>query len=296
MNSKQLQYAVELSNILNVSQTAEKLSITQPALSKQILSLEKELGVTLFDRSTTPLKITRAGESFINEAREILFKEERLKRLMEDFKNDDKGRLTIGISPFRASYFISDVIKKLQEEYKGLQVVLKEEKSSELQKQAIEGLVDFAIINLPVDEAMLDVVELEPEPIVLAINKSLLTFVDGYKNQEEVDLTDCKNMPFVALSKNQELRKLFDKLCITCEFSPNITTEVVGITTAWNLAKEGVGAAMLPLRFVEKTQNKEMLILPLKNTATVRKPAIVMRKGQYLSKYAKTAIKFITEK
>lgn len=296
MNSKQLQYAVELSSILNVSQTAEKLNITQPALSKQILLLEKELGVTLFDRSTTPLKITRAGECFINEAREILFKEERLKHLMEDFKNDDKGRLTIGISPFRASYFISDVIKKLQQEYKGLQVVLKEEKSSELQKQAIEGLVDFAIINLPVDEALLDVIELEPEPIVLATNKNLLRFIEGDENQKEIDLSDCKNMPFIALSKNQELRKLFDKLCLTCNFSPEIKAEVVGITTAWNLAKEGVGAAVLPLRFLEKTQNKEMLILPLRNTATVRKPAIVMRKGQYISKYAKTAIKLITEK
>lgn len=297
MNSKQLQYAVELSNILNVSQTAEKLNITQPALSKQILSLEKELGVTLFDRSTTPLKLTRAGEQFISEAKEILFKEEHLKHLMEDFKTGDKGRLAIGISPFRASFFIADIIKKLQQEYSNLQVVLVEEKSAELQKLAIDGLVDFSIINLPVDEAMLDLIELEPEPIVLALTKSFLNLIKNYKNQKEIDLKDCENIPFIALSKNQELRKLFDKLCITCDFSPNITTEVVGITTAWNLAKAGIGAAVLPLRFVEGNQLEEdMVILPLKNTATVRKPAIVMRKGQHLSKYAKSAIKLITEK
>lgn len=297
MNSKQLQYAVELSRVLNISQTAEKLNITQPALSKQILTLEKELGITLFDRSTTPLKLTRAGELFISEATEILFKEERLKHLMQDFKTGDKGRLTIGISPFRASFFIADVIKKLQQEYSGLQVVLKEEKSGELQKLATDGLVDFAIINLPVDEAMLDVIELEPEPIVLALKRSFLGLIKGYKNRKEIDLKDCKDIPFIALSKNQELRKLFDKLCITCDFSPNITAEVVGITTAWNFAKEGIGAAVLPLRFVEDNQSKEdMVILPLKNTATVRKPAIVMRKGQHLSKYAKSAIQIITEK
>lgn len=297
MNSKQLQYAVELSRVLNISQTAEKLNITQPALSKQILTLEKELGITLFDRSTTPLKLTRAGELFISEATEILFKEERLKHLMQDFKTGDKGRLTIGISPFRASFFIADVIKKLQQEYSGLQVVLKEEKSGELQKLATDGLVDFAIINLPVDEAMLDVIELEPEPIVLALKRSFLGLIKGYKNQKEIDLKDCKDIPFIALSKNQELRKLFDKLCITCDFSPNITAEVVGITTAWNFAKEGIGAAVLPLRFVEGNKLREdMVILPLKNTATVRKPAIVMRKGQHLSKYAKSAIQIITEK
>ena len=65
MNLRQLQYAVALSRTLNISQTAENLKITQPALSKQILSLEKELGLALFDRSTTPLKLTQAGENFI---------------------------------------------------------------------------------------------------------------------------------------------------------------------------------------------------------------------------------------
>ena len=127
MNSRQLQYAVVLSQVLNISQAAEKLHITQPALSKQILSLEKELNVVLFDRSTTPLTLTRAGECFVAEATDILFREERLRRSMEDFKAGDKGRLTIGISPFRAGYFVSDTIRQLHQEFRGLQVVLKEE-------------------------------------------------------------------------------------------------------------------------------------------------------------------------
>ena len=65
MNSRQLQYAIALSEIRNFSQVAEKLNISQPALSKQILSLENELGVKLFDRATTPLLVTPAGQQFI---------------------------------------------------------------------------------------------------------------------------------------------------------------------------------------------------------------------------------------
>ena len=64
MNTRQMQYAVELAKDRNVSQTAERLGITQPALSKHILALEKELGVKLFDRSTNPMRLTAAGEHF----------------------------------------------------------------------------------------------------------------------------------------------------------------------------------------------------------------------------------------
>ena len=54
MNSRQLEYAILLSQIKNYSQVADQLNISQPALSKQILSLETELGIKLFDRTTTP--------------------------------------------------------------------------------------------------------------------------------------------------------------------------------------------------------------------------------------------------
>jgi len=72
MNSRQLQYAIKLSEVRNFSQVAEQLNISQPALSKQILSLEQELGVKLFDRNTSPLTLTPAGDIFIEEAKNYL--------------------------------------------------------------------------------------------------------------------------------------------------------------------------------------------------------------------------------
>ena len=84
MNSRQLQYVLLLSKELNFSQVAEQLNISQPALSKQIMALEKELNVKLFDRSSIPLTLTPAGERFVSDAKELLFREEQLKRTMED--------------------------------------------------------------------------------------------------------------------------------------------------------------------------------------------------------------------
>lgn len=300
MNSRQLQYAIVLSESLNISNAADKLNITQPALSKQILSLEKELGVVLFNREISPLKLTPAGECFIREAKEILFREENLKHSMEDFKSGEKGRITIGISPFRAAYFLSDIIEVLQEKFNGLQVVLRETDSTQLQKEAIEGLVDFAIINLPVDTALLDIIPLEPEPLVLVVpQKYAINLKENVKSKglTSISLSDCEGIPFIALSRVQELRKLFDKLCITSRFTPNITTEVVGITTAWNLALAGIGATILPYNLIiSKGANDKVAVFKIKNSASTRKPAIVMSKNQYISKYAKEAIELIKNK
>lgn len=302
MNFRQLQYAVILSESQNISSAADKLNITQPALSKQILSLEKEIGVTLFDRDSVPLTLTAAGECFIKEAKELLFKEEKLRHSMEDYKFGAKAKLTIGISPFRAAYFLSDIIEELQEKYDGLQIVLREFFSSQLQKEAIEGLVDFAIINLPVDNALLDVIPLKPEPLVLVVPKKYVDDISfiGSKNKtgfDSVSLNNCGEIPFIVLGKNQELRKLFDKLCTTSEFTPNITTEVVGIITAWNLCLAGVGATILPYNMMSgKIDSDKVAIFKIKNTASTRKPAIVMSKNQHISKYAKEAIELIRNK
>lgn len=298
MNSRQLQYAIILSEHMNISKASEILGISQPALSKQILGLEKELGVTLFDRETLPLKLTAAGERFIEEAKELILKEEMLKKSMEDYKKGDRGRLVIGISPFRATYFLSSVIKEMYKEFPGLQIVLKEEKSTQLKKDIIEGVSDIAIVNLPVDETLLDVIPLCEEEIVIVVPNCFLK--EEHSAEKDVyptaQLSDFKDVPFIGLNRSQELRKLFDKLCAANSFSPEIRTEVVGISTAWNLASCGIGATVLPIGFVKENMvSEEVSVYSIKDAETVRSPAIVTRKGQSVSKYAQKAIKLIAK-
>lgn len=296
MNSRQLQYAIMLSETLNFSQVAENLNISQPALSKQILALEKELNVRLFDRSTTPMTLTPAGESFITDAKDLLFREEQLKRSMEDFKNQKKGRLEIGVSPFRCLRFMPSVIKKLREKFPDLQIVLHETNSTQLHKLAVEGALDFVIMNLPVDEAMLDIIPLKEERLVLAVPKALNHLLPkSDSDTPHIELSQCQALPFIALSPQQELRKLFDKLCATSGLRAEITTEVIGITSAWAMARAGVGATILPLQFIkDESVDDNLIYYIIDNDSTTRHPAILTRKGQHISKYAKYAIEILT--
>lgn len=291
MNTKQLQYAIELSKTKNFSLASEKLNISQPALSKQILSLEKELGVKLFDRNNVPIKLTPAGEHFIREIQALLYQEEQLIHSLDQFKDGMRGRLVIGISPFRNLTLIPKIIPMFKERYPGIQVVLQEAPSDRLRKEAEEGKYDFAVVTLPVNDSVLDVTLLDQEQLVLAIPDCLLyklpdTVCPG---QDEIDFSACKELPFVVLSQSQEMRRYFDQLCAACNITPDIAVEVSGgLTTAWSMARTGIGATLLPLPFVrDRFHHQNLTLFNLKNTSFTRQPAIVTRRGQYLSEPAK---------
>ena len=297
MNTRQLQYAILLSQIRNFSQVAEKLNITQPALSKQIGNLEKELGVQLFDRSTVPLTLTAAGEHFIRDAQDLIYREDQMLRSMDRFKSGEAGRLTIGISPFRTLYMIPQIVRQIRDRFPGIQINLHETGSDALRKEAAEGKYDFAIVNLPVDESLLDVIPLEPDTLVLAVPNDMLSLLRHVPEDRlsPIALSDCGSLPFVVVGPSQEMRQLFDRLCAQENYHPNIVMEVVGVTTAWAMAHAGIGAALLPLQFIsDEFFDRDVTLFTIQNNPYRRQPAIVKRRGQYLSEYAQYAIELLS--
>lgn len=296
MNLRQLQYAVLLSEAGSFSHLAEKLSITQPALSKHILALEKELGIQLFDRTVTPLKMTAAGEFFIKEAKELLYKEDQLMRSMEQFRSGEKGQLTIGITPFRSAYLIPGIVKKVRDKFPGIRVTLIEEGSEQLRKDAADGRFDFAVVNMPVDEAILRATPIEPDKLVLVYSEEIAEGTPELKDKNEIDFEDCKNLPFVVLSSSQEMRILFENLCASTGIYPQIAAEAVNLTTAWEMACSSVAATLLPLQFVNSAMtNRKLTVKRLKNSVQLRQPAVVTKRGQYISPYAEYAIELLTK-
>ncbi|MBE5774346.1 MAG: LysR family transcriptional regulator [Clostridiales bacterium] len=292
MNSRQLQYVVMLSEMRNFSQVAEALDISQPALSKQIIGLENELGVKLFDRSSTPLTLTAAGEYFAEKARALLFEEDVLLKTMDRYKTGEMGKLTIGISPFRSLYLMPPIIRQLKEKYPDLQIVLREYGRVQLHKALSEGRYDFIITNLPVDESTLEAVPLEQDTLVLAVPDNLLHLLDKPEGSNRpVDFAACEKLPFVVVSQGQEMRQLFDNLCRIACIHPNIYVEVVGITTAWAMVQAGMAATLLPRQFIQAEMTGESITLfEIDQDTYVRQPAVVTRRGQYISEYARYAM------
>lgn len=98
MNTQQLECFATLAKTLNYARTAEQLSMTQPAVSRQIKSLENELGVQLFQRTTRSVTLTQIGWQFLPDARQILEIYYHSKEWMEIFHKSQRNVLRIGSS------------------------------------------------------------------------------------------------------------------------------------------------------------------------------------------------------
>lgn len=297
MNTKQLQYVLQLTKSGSFSQAAQELCVSQPALSKQIQSLEKELGVRLFNRDASGLMLTAAGEQFVWQAKELVYRQEQLERSMERFRTGQDGRLVIGVSPFRSLYLLPEVLKRVKDRFAGIRIDLHECTSGVLRREVAEGKYDFAIVNLPVDQSVLDVTPIEADTLVLAVPKRFLPLLPAAQDEElpQIDLADCEKLPFVVISPAQEMRKLFDRLCAYADIHPNIAMEVVGITTAWAMTRAGIGATLLPLQFVKnEVFDIDVALFTIKGNLYTRQPVIVTRRDQSLSESAKYAIELLT--
>ena len=296
MNHRQLQYALLLSATGSFSQAAEKLGISQPAFSKQIISLEKELGIPLFRRENAAVTLTPAGAHFIREARELVLRSDRLHQEMERFRSGEEGTLVIGISQFRGLSMMPAVLEALGKRYPRVRVCLHETTTDILRREAAEGKYDFAVVNLPVNEQELEAIPMEPDSLVLAIPKKLLPLSGHTEADTDAQLEKCSDLPFVATHQGQALRQVFDNLCARRGLQPKISLEVSYLTSVWELVRSGLGAAVLPLQAAEGKDTDRVLLLPLPDTDYLRQPAVIFRRGQYLPEYAKYAISLITGK
>ncbi|MBQ6997643.1 MAG: LysR family transcriptional regulator [Oscillospiraceae bacterium] len=298
MNARSLKYAIVLSETRNFSQAAQQLGVSQPTFSKQIIALENDLGLKLFDRNKSPLELTPAGEFFIGKAKEMLYTEEQLHKTLEQFKTGENGTLTIGVTPFRSMALMPELVKKVKAKYPGVKVVLHEANAGQLRKDAAEGICDFVILNLPVDDPGLEVTPIMPDTLVLAVPDNLASALEDPEKAAggTIRLQEAKKLPFVTLGQGQELRQLLERLCAVDGFYPDISAEVVSITTAWAMARAGVGAVLLPLQLAEmESADGKLRLYPLQKGLYSRQPAVVIRRGQYISEYADYAIELLKQ-
>lgn len=147
MKLQQLKYIWEVArNNLNVSATAESLYTSQPGVSKQIKMLEEELGVQIFHRSGKHLtEITPAGKAIIEVAGEILDKTENIGQMAQEFRDENRGELSIATTHTQARYVLPTVIQDFIERYPDVSLHMHQGTPIQISEQAAKGSVDFAI-------------------------------------------------------------------------------------------------------------------------------------------------------
>lgn len=256
------EYIVAVAEERSFSKAAQVLFVSQSSLSKYILQVEKTMGVKLFDRNTVPLKITFAGELFLEKARQILDLERQLKQQMEDIANVNFGRITIGVSPYIGSYIMPYILPRFYEKYPKVTVILLEKNILELERMAYNGEIDFALTSVTANTNDFICRKIYSDEIILATPTSIsLTEVTPSIERENCDysrsshlpainMEELHDKPFIIMQEDQILNRITHQLCKRAGFSPNVILENRSFATAHAMVTAGIGVTLLPYMFV----------------------------------------------
>jgi len=150
MELRYLRYFVAVAETRNFTRAAEKLSISQPPLSQQILRLEREIGTPLFLRLKSGVELTEAGEAFYKEAKQILLLTDQALEKTRGIARGINGKATLGFacsSVFHPILF--ERLKKFQTRYPSATLLAEESNMSQLMQSLRDGTLDAAFVRLP---------------------------------------------------------------------------------------------------------------------------------------------------
>jgi len=294
MELRQLRYMLMVAEEKNFSRAAEKLYIAQPHLSQYIQKLEKQIGVKLFDRSCTPLKLTYAGEQFAQKARQMLQLDGNLLQQMRDFAEEKNGRLALGISPVRGAYILPIVLPAFRTLFPQVELSLHEGTSANLEDWMNKGVTDLTILSLPIksDDFSYEVLMQEKILIVVPPMHPLSQRPGSNDNPPPLRLSELEKEPFILLQQGQALRRIADTLFFQVGYRPRIALETRNYDTAHTLAAIGLGLTFATMTISQLNSNasKPVRLFTAEPTFT-RTLSIVYRKDKYLTKFEQAFIR-----
>ncbi|MBV9228842.1 MAG: LysR family transcriptional regulator, partial [Chloroflexi bacterium] len=170
MELRHLQYFVAVAETLNFSRAAERLCMAQPPLSQQIQRLEEEVGAQLFYRTKRSVRLTEAGQLFLQEAYRTLSQAEHAIQTARRAGKGEIGRLAIGFVGSSAYGFLPTVIRTFRERFPDVELTLREITTVEQVQALHEDRIQVGFLRLPVSADNIEYEPVQREPFFLVIS------------------------------------------------------------------------------------------------------------------------------
>lgn len=284
----------------SISKAAERLYLSQPYLSQYLAKLENSLGVVLLDRSHSPLRLTPAGELFHAYLERQSFLDRQLVSDLRDLRDKKRPVLHIGVSPWRGSTLLPDILPLFEEQYPDVQVVLHEAPVPELGELAEANVIDFCVMQPPDNLAELTYEPVMQERIFLVCHREhplLRGLGSGYVDPKPFpDLRLLEHERVVMLPPAWRLSKLLYNTFSVHSVEPQNLLVTTNTTTAINLAAEKLGFAFLQESGVSRTPYLDRLACFTLGEPPLTCPlAVVYKKNGFLSPAARAFIDLVKE-
>ncbi|GGF31531.1 LysR family transcriptional regulator [Subtercola lobariae] len=244
MNLEQLRSFVEVAELGNFTRAAEHLHLAQPSLSRQISSLESDLGTDLFQRARGGSTLTTAGESLLPLARRMLTDADSVRRELAELAGLQRGRVRLGATPTLCISLVAEVLSAFHAEHPAIELHLSEQGSRRLLDQLAGGELDLALITTS-DSASAERFTVTPllvEELVVISAASGPAITTG----DSITLAELARLPQIVFSQTYDLRSTTDAAFHAANLTPEVVLEGAEMDAVLRFVERGLGVAIVP--------------------------------------------------
>ena len=232
----------------SITEAAEKMLISQPAITKTIKILEKNIGSSLFNRTHSGIKLTEEGERLYTYIKPLILQLDETKNVMNEIISDGKMNIRIGTSITVLRLFLIEFIKSYTKEYPNVHVYIEDNTNNNLITKIKEGSIDIAIIISR--HGYIDKYSNITRYKIKDLSYTLFCHNDYLEEYTEpISIQDIKDKNFIINVNTTEINKFYQN------YKLNHSLSVVSNTFIIDLVKAGIGIGLVIKEFGEKIDN-----------------------------------------
>ena len=258
MELRYLKEFVVLADEGNYLKASEDLFISQSSLSKHIKSLEEEMNVLLFDRTTRVVKLTLEGEEFLGYARRIVLEDQNAKVAIRNCLETEGRALSLGVLPSLAEYNITDIIYSYFNKYPEVKVSLNSGDSTELKEKLTNGQIEVAFLrgkaNITQFESALF---MEDYLVAMVPNNNPLS------KGNSIHINDLKGKDLIVMNKGSTVYQLCAEACHKLNFEMKVLYSDQHVSNLADFVIKGIGIALLMKGLTRFVRNPNARVIPV---------------------------------
>lgn len=273
---KQLKYFVALAETHHYRKAAERVGVSQPSLSQQIVGLEAALGLELVERGQRGAVLTPGGREVLAQARKVLEEVAVLRSRARDAREGTSGTIRLGATPTIGPYFLPYVMRRLRRTYPSLKVIARDAAPLVLQEELLAGRHDVILTQLPLRSADVEAERLFREPLKLAVAQD-----HELARQGEVQDADLAGQDILTLSSSYLLHDQIVALCEDLGATLRQDYEGTSLDALRQMTALDMGASFLPALYVRSevsTETGDVAVLTFRKDRLTRSVGLVWRR------------------
>lgn len=301
----QFHYFLVVARERSFTKAARHLYISQQSLSNHIQTLEKELNIRLFER-TTPLTLTYVGSVFQRYAQRFTMLENDLTAEIDDINNNQKGTFCLGIPYNRGAIVLPQLLPIVKQEFPQIEFSIIEANYTELQKKLAEGDLDIILEQLPFTDKTIDGIAISQDELCMLVS-------DGFLYQKFQDRADAvkaelyrtgkisllSGSPLLLSKPGNSMRARIEKILLSEGIQPESNIETENLSTLLNLCASHYGITFYPRIFFESSHGislpEHVNVIPLQYPDARYTLGIGYRRSHYLSRISTRIIQLLKD-